>query len=87
MVKADNRFELYEKVWLMSGRIPVTIIDEITDLNGEKYFTVACETEYFHQQQDNPTDGFHWWCTTVECSPVSLKKKIRRQADNDKSGD
>ena len=77
MVDAEYCFELYEEVWLMPGRIPVTIIDEGTGLNGEKYFTVACETEYFYQQEDNPTDGFHWWCTTVDCSPASLMKKTK----------
>ena len=75
MVNADNHFELYEEVWLIPGRIPVTIIDEGKIENGEKYFTVACETEYFYQQQDNPTDGFNWWCTTIDCPPAALMKK------------
>ena len=74
-VNAEKHFELYEEAWLMPGRVPVTIIDEGTDQNGEMYFTVACETEYFYQQQDNPTDGFSWWCTTYDCSPNELMKK------------
>ena len=57
-VNAENHFELYEKVWLMPGKIPVTIIDEAINENGEWHFIVACELEYYYRQQDRPTDGF-----------------------------
>ena len=70
----------------MPGKIPVTIIDEGIDGNGNHYFTVACDTEYFYQQQEKPTDGFDWWCTTYDCSPDELIKKAKDQ-DNDKDGD
>lgn len=79
---AKDLFQLYEKVWLMPGRIPVTIIDEGTDQSGERYYTVACETAYFEQQQENPTDGFDWWCTTCDCSPDELMKKTDDQGDD-----
>lgn len=68
----------------MPGRIPVTIIDKGKIENGEKYFTVACETEYFYQQQDHPTDGFNWWCTTIDCPPAALMKKLKGASNNDK---
>lgn len=66
---------MYEEAWLMPGKIPVTIIDEGIGRNGEYFLTVACDTEYFYQQQANPTDGFDWWCTTYDCSPDELIKK------------
>lgn len=86
MINAKNQFEMYEEVWPMPGKVPVTIIDEATDANGERYYTVACETEYYYQQQKNPTDGFGWWCTTYDCSPEELMRKAEDQG-NDKDRD
>ena len=74
---------MYEEVWLMPGKIPVTIIDEGTGGDGEYILTVACDTDYFYQQQENPTDGFNWWCTTYDCSPGELMKKAEGQKNDE----
>lgn len=74
---------MYEEVWLLPGKIPVTIIDEGIGSNGEYFLTVACDTEYFYQQQENPTDGFDWWCTTYDCSPDKLMKKTEGQENDE----